>query len=80
MDSNTGDEPLAMVFATIPNEKKGLLSFFRGISAKPGEEPATTLSPEEFGRIAAEHDMILRPPAEDWKPPGRSRDRSGRGA
>ena len=40
-------------------------SYFRQISAKPGEEPATTLSPEEFGRIATEHDMILRPPAEE---------------
>ncbi len=62
--TNTGSEPLAMVFATIPNEKKGLLSFFRKISVKPGEDPATTLSPEEFGRIATEHDMILRPPEE----------------
>ncbi len=63
--TNTGEEPLAMVFATIPNEKKGLLSFFRQISAKPGQEPPATLSPEEFGRIATEHDMILRPPAEE---------------
>lgn len=58
---NAGNEPLTMVFATIPNEEKGLLSFFRKIGAKPGEE-AKTLSPEEFGRIAAAHDLILRPP------------------
>lgn len=61
---NTGDEPLVMVFATIPNEKKGLMSFFRKISVKPGEEP-TTLPAEEFARIAAAHDMILRPPDEE---------------
>ncbi len=59
---NTADEPLVLVFATIPNEKNGLLSFFRRISVKPGEEP-TPLPPEEFARIAAEHDMILRPSA-----------------
>ncbi len=58
--ANTGDEPLVLVFATIPNEKKGLLSFFRSISVKPGEEPVVLL-PEEFARIASEHDMILRP-------------------
>lgn len=59
--TNTGEQPLALVFAAIPNEKKGLLSFFRRIGIKPGEEPAA-LSPEEFARIAAEHDLILRPP------------------
>ncbi len=58
---NTGEEPLTLVFAAIPNEKKGLLSFFRRIGAKPGQE-ATPLSPEDFARIAAEHDLILRPP------------------
>ncbi len=61
--TNTGNEPLTLVFATIPNEKKGLLSFFRRISAKPGAEPVT-LSPEDFGKIAAEHDLILKPPPE----------------
>jgi hypothetical protein len=50
-----------MVFATIPNEKKGLLSFFRTISVKPGEEPVA-LPPDEFARIATEHDLILKPP------------------
>jgi len=58
---NTGDEPLSMVFAVIPNEKTGLLSFFRKIGAEPGKE-AMVLSPEEFSRLASEHDMILKPP------------------
>lgn len=58
---NTGNGPLTLVFAAIPNEKKGLLSFFRRIGVKPGEV-ATPLSPEDFARIAAEHDLILRPP------------------
>lgn len=58
---NTGKDSLTLVFAAIPNEKKGLLSFFRRIGAKPGVE-ATPLSPEDFARIAAEHDLILRPP------------------
>jgi mannose-6-phosphate isomerase-like protein (cupin superfamily) len=62
--TNTGNEPFTLVFATIPNEKVGLLSFFRRISAKPGEEPVS-LSPEEFGRIAGEHDLILRPPSQE---------------
>lgn len=59
--TNTGDEPLKLVFVTIPNEKKDLLSFFRTIGVKPGEE-ATPLSQDEFARIAAEHDLILKPP------------------
>lgn len=58
---NTGQESLSLVFATIPNEKKGLLSFFRRIGVKPGEE-ATPLAAEDFARLAAEHDLILRPP------------------
>lgn len=58
---NTGDEPFSLVFATIPNERKGLLSLFRRIGVKPGEE-AVPLGPEEFARLAAEHDLILRPP------------------
>jgi len=60
---NTGDEPLRLVFAVIPNEKSGLLSFFRKIGVEPGKE-GTVLSPEEFGRLASEHDMILMPPKE----------------
>jgi len=59
--TNTDDEPLSLIFAAVPNEKKGLLSFFRRIGAKPGEA-ATELTPEEFAHIAAEHDLILRPP------------------
>ncbi len=60
---NTGtNEPLALVFATIPNEKQGLLSFFKKVGAEPGKE-ATNFSPEEFGKIAAEHDLILKPVA-----------------
>ena len=61
---NTSSTPLSLVFATVPNEEKGLLSFFRRISVKPGEEPIT-LSPGEFERIASEHDMILRTPDTD---------------
>jgi len=61
--TNTGDEPLTLVFTTVPNEEAGLLSFFRQVSARPGEEPVT-LTSEEFGRIASEHDLILKPAAE----------------
>ena len=58
---NTGQEPFTLIFATIPNEKMGLLSFFRKIGVKPGEE-GTALSPEDFAQLATEHDLILRPP------------------
>lgn len=58
---NTGKEPLKLVFAVIPNEKKGLLSFFKKVGAEPGKE-ATVFSTEEFGKIATEHDLILKPP------------------
>lgn len=61
---NTGNQPLTLVFAAIPNEKKGLLSFFKRIGVKPGEV-ATPLSPDDFARIAAEHDLILKPPDTD---------------
>lgn len=56
---NTGETPLELVFATVPNEEQGLLSFFRRIGVKPGQEPER-LSPEDLARIAAEHDLILR--------------------
>ena len=56
---NTGSTPLSLVFTTIPNEKKGLLAFFRRISVEPGREPIV-LAPEDLERIASEHDMILR--------------------
>lgn len=57
---NTGTVPLVLVFATIPNEEQGLLSFFRRIGVHPGEQ-ARVILPREFGQLAAEHDMILRP-------------------
>ena len=57
---NTGEGLLTLVFATVPNEETGLLSFFRSISAPPGEEPPN-VPPEEFARLAAEHDLILLP-------------------
>ena len=56
---NTGDVPLELVFATVPNEKRGLLSFFRRIGVEPGGAPEP-VPPEEFARIAAEHDLILK--------------------
>ncbi|MHC4909092.1 MAG: cupin domain-containing protein [Planctomycetota bacterium] len=58
---NQGTTPLALIFATVPNEEKGLLSFFRRISVEPGEEPIV-LAPEDMERLGAEHDLILRPP------------------
>jgi len=60
--NTSSDEPLALVFAVVPNEEKGLLAFFRKIGAEPGKEATTSLSPEEFGQIASEHDLILKPP------------------
>ncbi|MHC5115242.1 MAG: cupin domain-containing protein [Planctomycetota bacterium] len=60
---NKGRTPLTIVFATVPNEAHGLLSFFRRISSAPGEDPIE-IPPDELDRIAAEHDMIL------WKPGG----------
>ncbi|QCX38165.1 cupin domain-containing protein [Aureibaculum algae] len=57
---NTGDVPLKLVFATIPNAKHGLLNFFKKVSAEPGKQ-ATALSAEEFAKLASENDMILKP-------------------
>ncbi|MBN4047265.1 cupin domain-containing protein [bacterium AH-315-P13] len=57
---NTGNEPLKLVFAIIPNDKDGLLSFFKKVGAEPGKD-ATVFSPEEFVKIATEHDLILKP-------------------
>jgi len=64
---NPGSEPLDLVFATVPNEKKGLLSFFRRIGVTPGSagEP---ISLEELRRVGAEHDMIL------WEPENRGEE------
>ena len=56
---NTGSTPFSLIFTTVPNDKKGLLSFFRIISVEPGREPIV-LAPEDLERIASEHDMILR--------------------
>ena len=57
---NTGNEPLKLIFTVIPNDKDGLISFFKKVGAEPGKE-ARTFSPEEFGKIASEHDLILKP-------------------
>ena len=56
-----GSPPLSLVFTTVPNEKQGLLAFFRRISVRPGQEPIA-LSPEELASIASEPDLILRAP------------------
>lgn len=56
---NTGSTPLSLVFATIPNEKEGLLSFFRRVCAPPGKQ-GIALSPDELQRLGLEHDLILR--------------------
>ncbi len=56
---NTGSTPLSLVFVTVPNEKNGLLSYFRRVCVNPGEE-GIALSPEELEKIASEHDLILR--------------------
>ena len=55
---NTGDTPLVLIFATVPNEKKGLLSFFRKIGVTPGQE-GTPMTLDELIEVGAEHDMIL---------------------
>nr|WP_321230996.1 cupin domain-containing protein [uncultured Psychroserpens sp.] len=57
---NTGNVPLKLVFATVPNAKHGLLNFFKTVSAEPGKQ-ATALSAEEFAKLALENDMILKP-------------------
>lgn len=57
--SNTGTDKLVLVFATIPNHERGLLSFFRKIGTLPGTEPKA-LTPEEIARLGAEHDFVVR--------------------
>ncbi len=57
---NTGDEPLKLVFATIPNAKHGLLTFFKKVGAEPGKQGAA-ISPEEFAKLATDNDLILKP-------------------
>jgi len=56
---NTGTTPLSLVFATVPNEERGLMSFFRRIGATPGKA-GTPITFDELQRIGAEHDMVLR--------------------
>lgn len=58
---NTGEDQLTLIMAVIPNEKDGLLSFFRKVGAKPGEDPAI-FTAEEFKALAEKHDMTLMPP------------------
>lgn len=58
---NTGPEPLSLIFATIPNEEKGLLAFFRKIGSQPGSA-IKTIPQDELARLAEAHDMIMRPP------------------
>jgi oxalate decarboxylase/phosphoglucose isomerase-like protein (cupin superfamily) len=61
---NTGDEPFVLVFATVPNEARGLLAFFREISSKPGEDPKP-ITMEEFRRLGEEYDLHLYTPEEE---------------
>jgi mannose-6-phosphate isomerase-like protein (cupin superfamily) len=63
---NTGTTPLSMVFATIPNDKKGLLSFFRRVCVGPGKE-GLHISEEELQRLGREHDLIFRASKADLK-------------
>ncbi|WP_273273748.1 cupin domain-containing protein [Maribacter polysiphoniae] len=58
---NTGNEPLKLVFATVPNAKHGLLDFFKNVGVAPGAEPSNTLSAEEFAKLASDNDLILKP-------------------
>lgn len=68
---NTADEPMTLVFATVPNHETSLLSFFRKIGARPGE-PSPTLSKEEMAKLGAEHDFVKRPP-EAKEAPGKAK-------
>ena len=61
---NTGTTPLILVFATVPNEKKGLLSFFRRIGVTPGKA-GTAMTLDELQRIGSEHYMILWVPGDE---------------
>jgi mannose-6-phosphate isomerase-like protein (cupin superfamily) len=55
---NTGNTPLSLVFATVPNEEMGLLSFFRKIGSTPGKL-GTPMTMDQLMQIGADHDMIL---------------------
>lgn len=56
---NSGDTKLSMIFATVPNKKKGLLSYFRKVCVGPGKK-GITISAEELERLGAKHDLIFR--------------------
>tara|TARA_R110002167_G_scaffold115853_9_gene290497 strand:- start:1941 stop:2636 length:696 start_codon:yes stop_codon:yes gene_type:complete len=58
---NTGNEPLKLVFATVPNAKHGLLNFFKKVGVEPGKVPSNALSAEEFAKLASDNDLILKP-------------------
>ncbi|MCK0146535.1 cupin domain-containing protein [Arenibacter sp. F26102] len=58
---NTGNEPLKLVFATVPNAKHGLLNFFKQVGVEPGKELSNSLSAEEFAKLASDNDLILKP-------------------
>ena len=58
---NTGNEPLKLVFATVPNAKHGLLDFFKKVGVEPGNEPSNALNAEEFTKLASDNDLILKP-------------------
>ncbi|SDM71987.1 cupin domain-containing protein [Kriegella aquimaris] len=58
---NTGNEPLKLVFATVPNAKHGLLDFFKKVGVAPGKEPSNAMSAEEFAKLASDNDLILKP-------------------
>lgn len=61
---NKGDTTLVMVFLTVPNEKNGLLSFFRKIGVDPGQA-SVQIPPDELERLGLEHDMIFHTPGAD---------------
>lgn len=61
---NTGDTHLVMVFLTVPNEKNGLLSFFRKIGAEPGQT-SIQIPPDELERLGLDHDLIFHTPNDD---------------
>lgn len=60
---NAGDEPLVIVFATVPAEAHGLLQFFREVGVAPGNDPKP-LTMDELKRLGAEYDLILFEPEE----------------
>jgi mannose-6-phosphate isomerase-like protein (cupin superfamily) len=57
---NTGQEPLTLVFATVPNHETSLLSFFRKVGSRPGDAPPL-LSQEDIAKLGLAHDFVKRP-------------------